>query len=127
MANRYKDISLNFAPHPGTGDVSVVTDDVSVRQSIKNILLTNYDERFFDLEFGGNVTAFLFENWTPLVAAQMEERVKSTINAYEKRANVLKCTVYPNPNQNGLDVDVIYRTNLSDQDAKLNIALKRVF
>lgn len=123
----YRDISLNFSDHPGTGDVSSVKDEAAVAQSIRGIVLTNTGERFFNPDLGGNIKALLFENWSPIVKSELEDRIETAITNYEPRANLIDIEATDNPSKNSVDITIIYRTNTSIQDAKVNIALKRIF
>ena len=41
----YADLDMNFTPHPITGDLTIKKDTDAIKQSIKNIMLTNYYER----------------------------------------------------------------------------------
>ena len=43
----YKDLNLNFSANPVTQDVTTVTDVISVKRSIRNLLLTNHYDRPF--------------------------------------------------------------------------------
>ena len=59
MPQRYRDLPLSFIKHPGTGDVRPLNDINAVKQSVKNLILTNYGERPFAPRIGGNVTKYL--------------------------------------------------------------------
>lgn len=96
-------------------------------ESIKNIVLTSTYERFFAPEFGGNINALLFENWSSIVQSEIENRISTSIRNYEPRANILDVKAEDNSSRNQIDVTVVFRTNTTTQDAKVNIALKRIF
>ena len=53
----YKDIDLTFE-NKTSGDIFKKTDAAAVKQSIKNILLTNKTERPFQPYFGANLGSF---------------------------------------------------------------------
>ena len=55
----YKDIDLTFAKK-SSGDIFKKTDAAAVKQSVKNILMTNPTEKPFDPYFGGGLNEFLF-------------------------------------------------------------------
>ena len=71
----YSDFDFAFQKHPITGDVPIKRDVEAVKQSVRNILLTRRGEKFFDPDFGGSLTEFLFENFDPVVEAEMEQRI----------------------------------------------------
>ena len=56
----YKDLNLNFSANPVTQDVTTVTDVISVKRSIRNLLLTNHYDRPFHPEIGSNIQHLLF-------------------------------------------------------------------
>ena len=62
---RFVDLDLDFTLNPITKDVSLKFNDEAVKRSIRNIVLTNTGEKPYIPEFGGNVKASLFENFTP--------------------------------------------------------------
>ena len=38
--NFYKDLSLDFTPHPVSGDVRPIVDDLAIKRSIINLIST---------------------------------------------------------------------------------------
>ena len=56
----YLDIDLTFSKRP-SGDIYKKRDAAAVKQSIKNLLLTDYYEKPFQPFFGGNLRAMLFD------------------------------------------------------------------
>ena len=55
------DIDLNFTPKATSGDIFKKTQLSAVKQSIKNLLMTNRLEKPFVANFGANITGMLFE------------------------------------------------------------------
>ena len=51
----YRDIDFSFTKNSFTNDLNVVEDSRSIRQSIKNILLTFNGERSFNIPFGASL------------------------------------------------------------------------
>ena len=63
MKNReYSDISISFEKNPITGDILKVKNDVSIKQSIKVLLLTHFNERPFQEGKGTRPNKLLFES-----------------------------------------------------------------
>ena len=89
----YSDFDFVFQKHPTTRDVPIKRDVEAVKQSVRNILLTRRGEKFFDPDFGGSLTEFLFENFDPIVKAEMEMRIINTLRNYEPRVKVLNVEI----------------------------------
>ena len=84
------DIDLLFAPKRKsqtgeTGDIFKKLDVAAIKQSVKNIVMTNVGEKPFNPRFGGNVVGLLFENADPELKGDLEAHIASTIDLYEPR------------------------------------------
>ena len=55
------DISLGFEPNSKTGDISLLKNERSINNSIKNIILTGVGEKPFDRNYGSVLSKFMFE------------------------------------------------------------------
>ena len=85
----YTDFTASFEKNPISNDVIVKSDVNAVKESIKNILLTDRGSRLLNPYFGCGIRAMLFENkYSPAINQIVEEEVISTINNYEPRAVV---------------------------------------
>lgn len=85
MAKYYTDIDLRFKLHPLTKDIGKLEDDDAVKNSIKNIVLTNKNEKRFNNEFGGNVRSYLFEEIDFIVSEVIKQDITDLIYRYESR------------------------------------------
>lgn len=110
MANgfRYVDFDLNFSAHPVTGDISILTDEDAVVQSIKNLVQQHPYESPFEPDKGSKVTAFLFEQISTLTALSLKDEIKLLITNYEPRAEVIDISVYANIDDNGYEVTITF-------------------
>jgi phage baseplate assembly protein W len=100
----YSDFDFPFKKHPVTKDVPIKRDVEAVKQSVRNILLTRRGEKFFDPDFGGSLTEFLFELFDPIVEAEMEERIINTLRNYEPRVKVLSVDITDLSHRNALNL-----------------------
>ena len=105
----YKDISADFDANAITGDLDPVKDAISVKRGITNILLTSMFERLFQPELGSNLKDVLFEPIDEITTARIEREVRSAIDAWEKRAEVLNVFVDPDEEYNRYKVSVTFR------------------
>jgi len=105
----YRDISADFDANAITGDIDPVKDAISVKRGITNILLTSMFERLFQPELGSNLKDVLFEPIDEITTARIEREVRSAIDAWEKRAEVLHVFVDPDEEYNRYKVSVTFR------------------
>jgi len=75
--NSYSDLDLNFRLHPNTSDIKPLTDLDAVKNSVTNLLLTNFGDRPFQPQVGSNITALLFEPADEFTAQSLKIEIKS--------------------------------------------------
>ena len=123
---RFVDLDLDFTRNPITNDVSLKFNDEAVKRSIRNIVLTNSGEKPYIPEFGGNIKASLFENFTPVNVVALKGQLESAIRNFEPRANLLKIEVTPDIDDNRLVVSVVFETVNSPEPVTIDIPLERI-
>ena len=105
----FTDISLAFEPHPITKDVTTLSDERAINNSIKNLVLTSPKEVPFQSDVGSTVEDFLFENYDPSITPILEDEIKRTIKYNEPRAEVLEVRVYDRHESNQIEAYVRYK------------------
>ena len=105
----FKDFSVNFAKNPFTDDLSVVHNDNSIKQAVKNIILTSPGEKPFQPLVGSSVNRLLFEPLDAFTADAIAEEIRTTINQYEPRVALTRVDVTPIYENNKLNVSLEYR------------------
>ena len=121
-ADLYKDLTQN----PKNNDLALRRDEEAVKESIKNLILTDKGERLMQPLVGGNIRAMLFENITPAVLKMIEEQVRITIEEYEPRAELIDVNVKSRIDDNKVEVTIrFYITNIA-QPIQLNVLLERI-
>lgn len=121
-ADLYKDLTQN----PKNDDLALRRDEEAVKESIKNLILTDKGERLMQPLVGGNIRAMLFENITPAVLKMIEEQVRTTIEEYEPRAELIDVNVKSRIDDNKVEVTIrFYITNIA-QPIQLNVLLERI-
>ena len=79
----FADLDINFRKHPATDDVTMRYDEEAIKQSIKNLVMTNHYERPFHPEIGSQLRALLFEPASPLLVISLKQSITNTINNFE--------------------------------------------
>ena len=113
MANRrisraFKDISLSFDPHPVTGDLRVLKNEAAIRRSVRNIVQTIPTEKFFNPLFGSDIRGSLFDFVDFGTASVIADQIQTSIENFEPRVDNLEIQVFPRPDQNEFEVNVIF-------------------
>jgi phage baseplate assembly protein W len=122
----FSDFMTDLTPHPITGDVTRVKNEVSVKQSIKNLILTNYGERLFQPTIGSNVNRSLFEPNDNVLAEDLRYHIAKTIEDFEPRAQVQIIDVQPFPDDNRIKINIVYSLINSTQLQSVDLILRRV-
>ena len=121
----YKDLDLTFARAPNN-DVFKKTDAAAVKQSVKNILLTNRLEKPFNSFFGGNLNRFLFELSEYFDEQEIEDEIRETIHGFEPRARVQSVRVRVNPDINDINATVVFNILNTFETVTLELSLARL-
>lgn len=125
VSRGFKDLSLTFNRNPLSNDLIQLKDDVAIARSVRNLVLTNTGERFFQPEVGSRISRLLFNPMTTVLADQIKDEISSTININEPRVdlNEVKCI----PNYDGNDYEITIRYTIVGLDIpaqELNFVLQ---
>jgi len=124
-ARSYSDLDLTFAIKDNN-DVFKKNDAAAVKQAVKNLLLTNFGEKPFTPRFGGNLNAFLFNLDTEFDELEIEDAVTQAIANYEPRAILRSVNAVLLPDQNSVNVKVIFQVVNVAETQELSINLARL-
>ena len=122
----YSDFHKDMTVNPITNDLALRYDEDAVKESIKNLILTNRGERLFQPNLGGDIRSMLFENNTPSTLKIIQEQIKSIINSYETRANVIDVQTTSNIDDNKVAVKIIFSIRNREDPITVTVFLERV-
>ena len=112
ISRAFKDISLSFKRHPVTNDIGMLKNADAIKRSVRNLVQTIPNERFFNSTIGSDVRNLLFENVPGFIdfgtASIIEKQITTTIENYEPIVDNLEVNVDPRPYQNEYEVIVIF-------------------
>jgi phage baseplate assembly protein W len=121
----YQDFKKNLEKSPVSSDLTVWKDEDAVKESIKNLILTDRGERLMQPNLGGNINAMLFENITPATLLVIQNSVRTTIELYEPRAEVIDVTATSNIDDNTVRVNIAFYITNVQQPITLDVFLER--
>lgn len=121
----YSDFTDNFLKAPFSNDLAKVTNENSVKQSIKNIARTILGERLYDETIGQSGNYGLFGLSDTLTESVVKQTLMDAIGHNEPRAAVLGITVDSQTIPNALSV-VIYFSIQNAPNLSVSVILTRV-
>lgn len=122
----YSDISRDLDIHPITGDLTRVTNENAVKESIKNLLLIDKGEYLFRPTIGGDIKKLLFENATPDTFKVVEDLVETTITNHEPRCNVIDVSVTGSVDSHYIQIQVTFNVINLQNPVTIDVFLDRV-
>jgi phage baseplate assembly protein W len=134
----YSDFLDSFAASPVGGNLAKVTNENSVRQSIKNLILTNLGgidintntrlagERLFQPLVGSDVNRSLFEQNNILTETMIINSIESTIKYNEPRAKDIAVSVLPTNDEHYLIINILFSIINNPVPIDLTLNLRRV-
>lgn len=121
----YKDLDLNFIPNPVTGDISVRYDEIAIKNSIKNLVLTANGERPFHSEIGSPIRNLLFENYSPILILSIRRAIEQLIDNYEPRVELLDVVVDPFEDENEIQIGILFKIRETEREFVVAFTLDR--
>lgn len=117
-----KDIDISFSVHPLTGDLATKSGVSAINQSLKNIVLTNFYERGYFVEFGTNVRSSLFENNVGDAFLQgIRENIIQAITNFEPQIEINNVQVYTEDAETTIVINIYYVVINTNEDQQLTI------
>jgi phage baseplate assembly protein W len=121
----FSDIDLSFEPHPATKDLLVKYDSNSVKNSIKNLVMTKYYERPFRSDIGSGTYNLMFELPSPALVAVLTTDITNTIRNFEPRVGELSVNIGFSPDNYLVNVAVIFTIVNTTAPITLEFSLDR--
>ena len=122
----HSDFHKDLALLPGRNDIARRVNENSVKEAIKNILLTNRGERLFQPLVGSDIQSMLFENATPVTSILIRDRIESALQAYEPRCGIIDVEVIGDIDSNTIRINVVFYVINSETPQTLSIDIDRV-
>lgn len=121
----YSDFLASFVSHPANRDLGRIKNEQSIKQSLRNLIMTNLGERLFQPYIGSSVNKSLFDIADEITADNIKTAIEVTIYNNEPRIAIIQLNVMAST-ENKFTVDLhfaILNTNIIEN---LNLILRRV-
>lgn len=122
----FSDFMMDLTPHPITKDLIRLRNEHAIKQSVRNLVLTNYGERLFQPNIGSSVNRSLFEPNDFILEDDIESSVRRTIEFNEPRVQLLNVEVLTTRDDNNIRINIVFAIINSTQTQSLEVILRRV-
>jgi phage baseplate assembly protein W len=117
----------DFITNPTTGALATVTNEASINQSIRNLVLTSPGERPGRAAVGSKVLSSLFDPGTPFSMSVLQASIQNVIQNYERRVENVTVTIDDSGIQNNsVSITVTYQPINLPQTVTYSFDLQRV-
>lgn len=124
ISRTYSDIDCTFEASP-TGGIYKKTDANAVRQSVKNLLMTDHGELPYRPYYGGNLYDLLFSLSSDLDVDDVRANIAYAIEKFEPRAKIQQIRSVITPDSNSLDVTIVFEVVNTQKVVTLNLNIAR--
>lgn len=122
----YSDFTPNLDKNPLTGLLARLTNEESVKNSIRNLCLTMRRERFNQPLVGSKIYGSLFEFNDPVALTEMKSTLEETIRSDEPRAQNVNVSIQSVPNNpNEVRATIIFSMMNIPEQISFDVILKR--
>jgi phage baseplate assembly protein W len=122
----YRDFHKDLTINPISNDLALRTNEDAIKESLKNLILTDRGERLMQPNLGSDVRASLFENATPVTLKVLEERVREVINNFEPRVSVIDVDVISLYDDNRVKVTIYFYVKNQEDPQSVDVFIERI-
>ncbi len=122
----YSDFFTDLLSLDVTRDIAKAVNEDAVKQSIRNLLLTNRGDRLFNNTLGSDIYSLLFENSSPALEQTLSDYIKTTIENYEPRAELIDVVVDSEADEHEVLVVINFRVLNKTEPVSLELVLNRI-
>lgn len=122
----FSDFLNDFDLHPIKKDLVRRTNEDAVKQSIRNIILTNTGERLYNPNFGSQISSLLFEQFSETTQSSLKNVIETAIKNHEPRAKLEDVRVEGDIDSNSLIVTILFSVINKEEPVTLQLILNRI-
>jgi len=122
----WADLNLKLTRHPIRKDVIPLRDDEAIKNSVKNLILTNFFERPFQPQVGANLRGLLFEPADAITKYELSDGIKQVLIDYEPRIRVSRVAIEDQSDRNAYRITVSFQIIEMDLNTEVEIVLQRL-
>ena len=119
----FKDLSLDFTPHPVSGDVRPIINETAIKRSLMNLIRTKKGTRPFNPEYGCDLSEYLFSYEPGFSEFNMKQEILDSIVRNEPR--VIVDSIVIKYEEYGITLDIQYIIKNINRVGSITTSLKR--
>lgn len=112
--------------YTGNKDLSVITNEQAILESVINILITEPGERVMNPMFGCKLRAFLFEPIDDVTAVYIRKEIEYAIETFEPRIEELQVNVIPDEDNNTYIINIFFTMKVIKSTQNITISLNKI-
>lgn len=122
----YADLDISLELNPDTQDIDALSDTDAVKSAVRNIILTSFGERPFNLNLGTNLKMMLFEPGDIFTKLSIADSIKYAIVKYESRVTDVTVQINDDLENNRYAIDVGFKVVAIDENVNLTEYIQRL-
>lgn len=99
---------MSFNMNPNTEDFGTVKNENAIKQSVRNLIMTQFGERPFQFDIGSRVTGLLFEPFDVFTSENIRDEITNTIERLEPRVDLQNVEVILDELDDNLNISIEY-------------------
>ena len=122
----FRDLDLSLTLHPTKKDIMPLRDDQAIKNSLKNLLVSNFFEISFQPDLGANLMGVLFEPPSIITEIVLRDSINRVIADHEPRVKTIGIGVVYSDSDDTYRVNVKFLIKENDQEQTLDVRLRRL-
>jgi phage baseplate assembly protein W len=123
---KFSDLNFSFTMNPLTHDVASKNNEEAIKQSVRNLVLTQPYESPFHPEISSPIYGLLFDNFTPTLSNLIERSVYQTLEQFEPRVELISVDVRELSDRNSISINIIFKIINTSRPIAIDVILERV-
>jgi len=119
----YKDLALDFTPHPVSGDIRPLINETAIKRSLMNLIRTKKGTRPFNPEYGCDINNYLFSYEPGFTEYNLQKEITEAINKHEPRVSVNEVDI--KFEENGIELNIQYIIKNINRVGSISTSLTR--
>ena len=119
----FKDLSLDFTPHPVSGDVRPIINETAIKRSLMNLIKTKKGTRPFNPQYGCDISDYLFSYEPGFTEYNLRKEILDAISKNEPRVSVSEVDI--TFEENGIVLNIQYIIRNINRAGSISTSLTR--